>query len=468
MVWHFAERIIEDYCIILHISLQKVVKYPTRKEITLIGLYQPQIKEQRNHMSNDLTGTTIAGRYQIEELLAENSMTQVYLAKQPDLKRQVALKIVQPQLAQADGVLDAFSRAVRSSVMYQHRNIERVYECNTHKSTAFKAMEFISGPTLRALIDELNSQRKLLPLPVVGNIISQVATGLTFVHEQEQNPIHRDVTASNIMLKMKDEAPDDILQFVLNLNPSDVVLTDYISSRVLHDAIQKIAPDSVANLADYMSPEICHGKKGDSRADIYSLGVVLYELLTGTVPFPDGKPSVVMQKHTNEAIPAPSTLRPDIPSEVEQVVLKAIAKNPLERFYDAEAFGMAVKQRMGPMSPSLQLTDMPSSIPARSAHAAPSVPKPAAPPASSAPPVAAQQATPSSKPAAGKLPKAQNTPAFAQPKAQQQAEKASQKKTAAEKRSSGKTSGGGGTMLMIVGIVVVMLVLIGAIVVFLM
>jgi serine/threonine-protein kinase len=397
-------------------------------------------------MTTDLTGTTI-GNYQIQEQIAQSSTTHVYLAYQPQLKRQVAIKFLQPQLLEASGVAEGFTRAVRSSIALQHRNIERVYEANSQQKHVFKAMEHINGATLRALIDELVSQGKLLPLPVVGNIIAQVATGLTFVHEQEQHPIHGGITASNIMLRMKEDTPDDIRQFVLNLSPSDVVLCDYMASRVLHDAIQKIAPDSVPHLADYMSPEICQGKKGDSRADIYALGIVLYELLTGTVPFAEGKPSIVMQKHIKEEPPSPRTYRPELPAEVEEVVMKAISRNANQRFYDAEAFGMAVKQRMGQLTPDLQLTDMAGGVPGRSAT-------PAAP--------APERATPAPSPAPAQQSKQPASPSTSQQPAAQSSPDGSSARKQGNKPAAKQQAGGGGIVLILV-VVLVMVATIGAI-----
>lgn len=322
-------------------------------------------------MSSDLSGTTL-GRYQLTELVVRRNMTEVYQAYQPDLKRDVAIKRLLPTLAEAPGALDAFVRAVRAAVLLQHQNIERVYEYNTVNKIPFKAMEFIQGPTLKDVLDELHEERSLLPLPVIGTIMSQVCSGLTFANEQDQHPLHRGITTGNIMIRLKGD-PDNLLQFALNIGPSDVVLTDYGVSRVIHDAMQQIAPDTVPGLADYMAPEICAGKKGDNRSDIYALGVVLYELLTGAVPFPGGKASVVMQQHIHDALPSPRILRPDLSEEVERLVLKALAKNPNDRFYDAEAFGLAVKQHMGHRGAALQLTPMSATLAGRGGSLAPTV-----------------------------------------------------------------------------------------------
>jgi serine/threonine-protein kinase len=312
-------------------------------------------------MSNDLSGSTI-GKYQLQECTARSSKTEVYRANQPDLKREVAFKRLLPPLADNADVVNAFTRAVRSTVILQHLNIERVYEANTASNVVFKAMEFITGPTLSEVIHELSAQRLLLPLPVVAHILHQVCSGLTFANEQEQNPVHRGISAANIMIRVKGNV-DDLRSFALNIGPSDVVLTDYAVAHVLNLAMQKLAPDTVPGLADYTAPELCAGKKGDNRSDVYSLGIVLYHLVTGMLPFPDSTPSVVMQKHMNEPPPPPRTFRPDLPPEVEELVLKAIAKNPADRFYDAEAFGLTLKQKLGQMNASLQLVPMSDSVP---------------------------------------------------------------------------------------------------------
>lgn len=397
-------------------------------------------------MSTDLHGASF-GRYTLERCLEDTPTTEVYLAQQPDIKRQVAVKFLKPKLAQAKGVSDQFSRAVRGAVLLQHQNIERVYETNTHDSRPYKAMEYIVGPTLKDLVDELRSQRKLLPLPVVGTIISQVATGLTYANEQEQNPVHHGISTANIFLRVKPGTPDDITQFVLGLGPSDVVLADYGVARVIHDAIQNIAPDTVLDIANYTAPELCQGKKGDGRADIYALGIVLYELLTGTLPFPDRTPSVVMHKHINEPLPAPRTLRPDIPDDVEQIVLKATSKNLNERFFDAEAFGLALKQRMGRIEPSLQLADMPANV----AGGGPPAPTPA---------VAAQATTPQQN-TAPSVPTP--PPRLAQPPKSRQAAATPKAPATKKKKQAKRSSSGMGTTIATIVVVVMMIVAIAAI-----
>ena len=355
-------------------------------------------------MNYDLSGSTLVGRYQVGNLVARSRMTEVYHAYQPEVQRQVAIKVLSPDIANVTGVVEQFSRAVRGSVILQHLNIERVYEAGTYEKTAFKVMEYIEGITLRTLFQELAAQRRLLPLQVVGTIVSQVASGLHFAFELDQSPLHRDVMPENIMLRRGKDSPEDMAGFVTSLGPSSVVLTDFGASRVVHDAALQIFPDEVPGLTDYMAPEVCSGERGiDTRADIYSLGVVLYELLTGTVPFAEGSPSEVKQQHISGAIPPPRIYRPDLPEEVEQVLLKALTTDRFQRFADVEAFGMAVKQRMGHIKAPMEFSPMADSVPIRKRALASVVAAPAAAPASRAssfarPPLGSKPAPPPEQP----------------------------------------------------------------------
>ncbi len=313
-------------------------------------------------MTGDLIGSTLAGRYEVKEALVRNNIIEIYRAYRTDIKRDMTITTLGPQLAQASDVQTAYQRAVRAAVNLQHNNIERVYEYTTQSNLGFKVAEYINGMTLEDILHYLAEQRKLLPLPVVATILWQVSSGLTYAFEQDENPMHRDVRPANIMLRMKNESDSDIAHLVANLGPSDVVLTDYMASRVIYDAAQKVAPDSVPDMADYMSSELIQGKKGDSRVDVYSLGIVLYELLTGTVPFTGGTPSVVMQQHMQEAPVSPRSIRPDLPEAVERIVMQAIAKEPNKRYSDAESFGMVVKQNLIRAGDATQFADMPAGV----------------------------------------------------------------------------------------------------------
>lgn len=350
-------------------------------------------------MTGDLIGSTLAGRYEVKERLVGNNIIEIYHAYRTDMKRDMTITTLGPQLAQVSDAQNAYQRAVRAAVNLQHNNIERVYEYNTQGNLGFKVAEYIKGVTLEEILHYLGEQRKLLPLPVVATIVWQVSSGLTYAFEQDENPMHRDVRPANIMLRMKNDSDTDVAHLVANLGPSDVVLTDYMASRVIYDAAQKAAPDSVPGMADYMSPELIQGKKGDSRVDVYSLGIVLYELLIGTVPFTGGKPSVVMQQHMQEAPVSPRSIRPDLPEAVEKIVMQALAKDPNKRYSDAESFGMVVKQNLIRSGDATQFADMPTAVIGRGTSSASVRVAPTSAPATASPasPKAEQPAAAASK-----------------------------------------------------------------------
>ncbi|NJN65466.1 MAG: protein kinase [Chloroflexaceae bacterium] len=151
-------------------------------------------------MHGDLSGK-VWGRYRVAERVAQSQVWEVYRAYQDDVQREVAIKVLAPQLAEVPDVVVAFERAVRAAVALQHLNIERVYAFHQQDGLVGKVGEWIEGVSLEALLSELAAQRLLLPLQVVGTVVSQVASGLTYANELEQNPLHRDVMPANIMLR---------------------------------------------------------------------------------------------------------------------------------------------------------------------------------------------------------------------------------------------------------------------------
>lgn len=297
-------------------------------------------------MSDDLTGRTM-GRYQVLERLGRGGMAEVYRAYQPTLDRFVALKVIYPHLASDPDLLERFGREARAVAALHHPNIVQVHDFDVHEGTAFMAMEFVSGPTLKAAIQSLHRRGKLLPIPVVGQIIGQLADALGYAHEQRV--IHRDVKPANVLIRRRGAADAalndaDIDALLLNLTPTSVVLTDFGVARIIKDSVEHTAAGTILGSPAYMSPEQGRGERVDARSDIYSLGIVLYELLIGQVPFDADTPFAIVMKHSTAALPPPRSLRPDLPIKIEQVLLKALAKDPAQRFQDAAAFGAALRE----------------------------------------------------------------------------------------------------------------------------
>lgn len=309
-------------------------------------------------MSDDLSGRTL-GRYRVLERLGRGGMAEVYRAYQPSLERYVAIKVIYPHLAGDQALLERFGREARAVATLHHPNIVQVHDFDVHDGTAFMAMEFISGPTLKAAIQSLHRRGMLLPLPVVGQIIGQLADALGYAHEQRV--VHRDVKPANVMIRRRGPADTplsdaELDQLLLSLGPAGVVLTDFGVARIVKDSVEHTAAGTILGSPAYMSPEQGRGERVDARSDIYSLGIVLYELLIGQVPFDADTPFAIVIKHSTAPLPPPRGLRPDLPASVEQVLLKALAKDPAARFQDAAAFGAALREATGSLAASTTRT----------------------------------------------------------------------------------------------------------------
>ncbi len=313
-------------------------------------------------MSDDLSGRTL-GRYQMLERLGRGGMAEVYRAYQPSLDRYVAIKVIYPHLASDPALLERFGREARAVAALHHPNIVQVHDFDVQAGSAFMAMEFINGPTLKAAIQSLHGRGRLLPLPVVGQLVGQLADALGYAHEQRV--VHRDVKPANVIIRRRDPAAAtltaaEIDALLLDIGPASVVLTDFGVARMIKDSVEHTAAGTILGSPAYMSPEQGRGERVGPSSDIYSLGIVLYELLTGQVPFDADTPFAIVIKHSTAPLPPPRRLRPDLPVPVEQVLLKALAKNPLDRFNDAAAFGAAIRDATTGAVPVGPLTQTPS------------------------------------------------------------------------------------------------------------
>ncbi|MFC2030241.1 serine/threonine-protein kinase, partial [Chloroflexota bacterium] len=257
----------------------------------------------------NLTGRTL-GSYQILEEIGRGGMAQVYRAYQPSLNRNVAVKVLPPQLAIDRKFVDRFVREARAAASLRHPHIVIIHDVGEQDGLYYMVMEYLTGQTLRQLIRKEGS----LPPARVTSIMDQLASALDYAHRN--GFIHRDVKPSNIFVGEGDR----------------VTLTDFGIAKAASEAQQLTREGTLMGTPEYMSPEQAEGRTVDYRSDLYALGVVLYHMLTGRVPFRRTTPAATLHAVIYEPPPPPRQIQPSVPVAVESVVLKSVAKSPGERY----------------------------------------------------------------------------------------------------------------------------------------
>src|SRR5215475_10968110 len=254
-----------------------------------------------------------AGRYEITGEIGRGAMGVVYRANDPFIGRTVAVKTLQIS-EQGTGLtreelLNRFQTESRAAGLLTHPNIVVVYDAGEEEGLFFITMELVEGKSLQALLDA----RQSFPLPRVLRLMEQTCSALQFAHER--NVVHRDIKPANLML-----TPDDTVK-----------VTDFGTAKILQfGTVQQTA--HVMGTHSYMSPEQVKGRVVDGRSDIFSLGVVLYEMITGEKPFPGQSITTVIYKIVNEDPVPPRTIDPTIHNGLSTVVMKALAKDPSARY----------------------------------------------------------------------------------------------------------------------------------------
>src|SRR5436190_8590220 len=239
-------------------------------------------------------------------------MADVYLAEDQELGRRVAIKILNGRHANDDQFIERFRREAKNAAALNHPNIVSIYDRGNAEDTYYIAMEFLDGRTLKELI----VGRGAAPINVAIEYARQILSALRFAHRH--GIVHRDIKPHNVLVD----------------GEGRVKVTDFGIARA--GTSQMTETGSIVGTAQYLSPEQARGGEVDPRSDLYSLGIVLYELLTGKTPFEGETPVEIAMKHLSNAPKPPSTLRPDIPRELDMVVLRALAKSPDDRYQSAD------------------------------------------------------------------------------------------------------------------------------------
>ena len=263
----------------------------------------------------------LAGRYEIESVLGHGGMARVFLGTDRVLGRRVAVKVLLPQFARDESFVARFRREAQSAAALNHPNVVSVFDTGSDKGTHFIVMEYLQGKTLSEVIKE----DAPLPPDQVAVIGQAVAEALAFAHEA--GIVHRDIKPGNIMLTPA----------------GDVKVMDFgIARATSSESLTQTA--TVLGTAAYLSPEQAQGEGVDARSDIYSLGVVLYEMLTGRAPFAGDSAVTVAYKHVREDPVPLGRVNRSIPPGLEAVVMKCLAKSPSSRYQSADLLAQDLKR----------------------------------------------------------------------------------------------------------------------------
>jgi serine/threonine protein kinase len=292
-------------------------------------------------LNDDIIGKTL-GQYEVLEEVGRGGMATVYRARQGSINRVVAVKVLPRTLLHDPGFYERFEREVDVIAHLEHPHILPIYDFGNAEGVPYIVMRYLAGGSMRDLI-----RRGVIPLEEIEKPFSQVAQALDHAHKQ--GIIHRDLKPGNIMLDENGNA----------------YLTDFGIARVLGS---DLTGSAIIGTPAYMSPEQANGFPLDARSDIYALGVVLFELITGREPYQAETPMALLLKHINEPMPPASIFRANVPSAVENVISRATAKEPGDRYASASDMARAYREallqpKQSPLKAAPVLEDTPTLIP---------------------------------------------------------------------------------------------------------
>ncbi len=262
------------------------------------------------------------GSYQLLEQIGQGGMATIFKAYQPSMDRYVAVKILPSHFTEDETFVARFTQEARTLARLEHPHILPVHDYGEQEGITYLVMRYIEAGTLKDVI----AQRGPLHLKEAARILDQVGRALGYAHNQ--GVVHRDIKPTNVLIDER----------------GDAFLTDFGIAKLVAGTSQFTATGAIVGTPAYMSPEQGLGEPADHRSDIYSLGVVLYEMATGRVPFEAETPLAVLLKHVNDPLPPPRQVKPDLAEAVERVILKAMAKLPDDRFQTVEEMVEALQK----------------------------------------------------------------------------------------------------------------------------
>jgi tRNA A-37 threonylcarbamoyl transferase component Bud32/ADP-ribose pyrophosphatase YjhB (NUDIX family) len=271
-----------------------------------------------------LEGQTL-GKYRVLEPLGRGGMARVYRAYHPQLDRYVAIKVLRSDLVEDKEFLTRFQREARAVAALRHPNIVQVFDSDVQEDVYYIVLELLEGDTLKVRLNDYRARGEKMPLGEIVRILLDVLDGLAYAHGEGM--IHRDIKPANILLTSRGQA----------------VVADFGIAQIVGGTRHTVAGALMGTL-NYMAPEQGMEGRSDACSDIYSLGIVFYEMLTQRTPFEADTPLAVLMKHVNDPLPLPCKIDPTIPEPFERIALKALAKDPEDRYQGAEEMAQALRE----------------------------------------------------------------------------------------------------------------------------
>jgi serine/threonine protein kinase len=261
-------------------------------------------------------GRTLSGRYRIDALQGQGGMSAVYKATDPNLKRVVAIKLIHPHLSIDPSFVQRFESEASAVASLRHSNIVQVYDFNNDNGVYYMVLEFIPGETLQDRLKRLADSGRQLSIEDAIKFTLNICDAVGFAHQRGM--VHRDIKPANIMLDVQSQA----------------ILMDFGIVKIL-GGDSHTSTGAVVGTARYMSPELIRGEVADNRSDLYSLGVTLYEMLSGRPPFMADSAMTLMMMHLNDPVPNVRGFRQDVPPELVRILEKCLAKDRNARYQSA-------------------------------------------------------------------------------------------------------------------------------------
>ncbi len=266
------------------------------------------------------------GKYEVKDRLGRGGMAEVYRAYHAALDRDVAVKLLHPFLADDPEFKQRFEREAQNVARLRHPNIVQVFDFDFDEvgESYYMVMEYVTGSTLKDILQEIHASGQRIELDRAVYIILEAARALAYAHKNKM--LHRDVKPANLMIDAEGR----------------VVLTDFGIAKIVTSA-QATQSGGMIGTPAYMSPEQGLGESGDERADLYSLGVIFYEMLTGELPYDADTPLAIILKHLNDPLVPPHQLNPTMPEWVDAIIVQMLAKDPDQRFQSADELILALE-----------------------------------------------------------------------------------------------------------------------------